>query len=184
MDAMIVVDMQVGLLSGSPKHDLHGVIARINRLAAMVRAGSGCIVWIRHCGDGEFARGAPGWAFLPEMDFKPADVVVEKTLNDPFAGTDLRATLRQINPERVLVAGWATDFCVDATVRSSVSNGFSVVVVSDGHTLADRPHLDAPAVMRHHNWVWANLITSRLVQIASAAELLEAARGHADSGLA
>lgn len=184
MDAMIVVDMQVGLLGGSPKHELHGVIGRINLLTAMVRARSGRIVWIRHCGDGEFARGTPGWAFLPEMDRRPADVVIEKTLNDPFAGTDLQAMLTQINPERVLVAGWATDFCVDATVRSLVSNDFSVVVVSDGHTLADRPHLDAPAVIRHHNWVWANLITNRSVRIASTAELLEAARGHADSGLA
>jgi ABC-type branched-subunit amino acid transport system ATPase component len=30
MDALIVVDMQVGLLAGEPKHDLHGVIGRIN----------------------------------------------------------------------------------------------------------------------------------------------------------
>ena len=32
MDAMIVVDMQAGLLDGAPKHDLAGVIARINAL--------------------------------------------------------------------------------------------------------------------------------------------------------
>ena len=38
MDAMLIVDMQVGLLSGDPKHDLHGVIDRINRLAAKVHA--------------------------------------------------------------------------------------------------------------------------------------------------
>ena len=37
MDALIVVDMQVGLLNGEPKHDLRGVIARINHLAAKVR---------------------------------------------------------------------------------------------------------------------------------------------------
>ena len=37
MDAMLIVDMQVGLLNGEPKHDLRGVIDRINRLAARVR---------------------------------------------------------------------------------------------------------------------------------------------------
>ena len=37
MDALIVVDMQVGLLNGEPKHDLPGVIQRINRLAAKIR---------------------------------------------------------------------------------------------------------------------------------------------------
>jgi nicotinamidase-related amidase len=29
MDAIIVVDMQIGLLKGEPKHDLRGVIERI-----------------------------------------------------------------------------------------------------------------------------------------------------------
>ena len=36
-DVLIVVDMQVGLLDGLPKHDLTGVIQRIKALAAMVR---------------------------------------------------------------------------------------------------------------------------------------------------
>lgn len=38
MDAMIVVDMQAGLLNGPPQHDLQGVIDRINQLAAATRA--------------------------------------------------------------------------------------------------------------------------------------------------
>jgi nicotinamidase-related amidase len=176
MDAMIVVDMQCGLLAGPPKHDLDGVIGRINSVAAMVRDNGGKIVWIRHCGNGdEFARDAPGWDFLPELKRTPADIVVEKTLNDPFAGTDLQVVLTALAPERVLIAGWATDFCVDATVRSTVSKNYDVVVVSDAHTLNDRQHLDAAAVIRHHNWVWSELITNRSMRLASAAELLAAA---------
>jgi nicotinamidase-related amidase len=50
VDALIVVDMQVGLLNGPPKHDLGGVIQRINLLTAMVRAQSGKVIWVRHCG--------------------------------------------------------------------------------------------------------------------------------------
>lgn len=174
MDALIVVHMQAGLLVGPPKHDLPGVIARINRLAAMVRERSGKVVWIAHCGrpDDDFAPHTPGWSFLPELDHKPADIVVRKTLNDPFAGTDLKATLDEINPDRVLVAGWATDFCVDATVRSAVSNDYNVVVASDGHTLNDRPHLDAQSVIQHHNWIWSELITNRSIRVARTAELL------------
>jgi nicotinamidase-related amidase len=173
MDAMIVVDMQAGLLAGPPKHDLDGVIGRINRLAAMLRGRGGRIIWIRHCGRGDaFARGEPGWAFLAELDRQQNDLVVEKTLNDPFAGTSLQAVLTKLAPERLLIAGWATDFCVDATVRSSVSHNYDVVVVSDGHTLNDRPHLDAPAVIRHHNWVWSDLITNRSIRLATTAELL------------
>ena len=169
MDAMIVVDMQVGLLNGAPKHDLQGVVDRINRLTPLVRGRSGKLIWIQHCGriGDDFEPNKPGWAFLPELDRQPTDVVVQKTLNDPFAGTDLQASLEKIAPDRVLVAGWATDFCVDATVRSAVSNNHNVVVVGDAHTLSDRPHLDAPTAIRHHNWVWSNLITHRSIRVAS-----------------
>ena len=69
MDVIILVDMQVGLLDGPPKHDLHGVIQRINLLMAMVRKKSGKVIWVRHCGktgDG-FERHAKGWSFLPEL---------------------------------------------------------------------------------------------------------------------
>lgn len=178
MDAMIVVDMQVGLRNGAPKHDLAGVIGRINRLTAMVRGRAGTVIWIQHCGRAgdDFAPGRPGWELLPELERSPADRVVRKTLNDPFAGTDLQAILEEIAPARVLVAGWATDFCVDATVRSAVSRDHAVVVVGDGHTLSDRPHLDAATVIRHHNWVWSNLISNRAIGVASAAELLGEAR--------
>jgi nicotinamidase-related amidase len=80
-DVLIVVDMQVGLLDGLPKHDLLGVIQRINALAAMVRRHGGQVAWIRHCGkagDG-FERSSPGWALLPELDRQPEDAIVEKS---------------------------------------------------------------------------------------------------------
>jgi len=174
-DVLVVVDMQVGLLDGLPKHDLSGVIQRINALAAMVRRHGGQVVWIRHCGkagDG-FERGSPGWAFLPELDRPPADTVVEKTLNDSFAGTALHDSLRQMMPDRVLIAGWATDSCVDSTIRSAISRDYNVVVASDAHTLSDRPHLDAPSVIRHHNWLWSNLITNRSIRVVTTGQLLE-----------
>src|SRR5262249_41115884 len=113
------------------------------------------------------------WSLLPQLIRGDDDIEIEKTLNDPFMGTPLQETLQRIAPDRVLIAGWATDFCVDATVRSAVSHDHHVVVVADGHTLSDRPHLDAPAVIRHHNWVWSGLITNRTVRVATADELHE-----------
>ena len=174
MDAMLVVDMQVGLLNGEPKHDLQGVIDRINRLAARVREQSGMVIFIQHCGGkgDDFEPETPGWAFLPELVRDPADVVVQKQMNDPFAGAELQARLNRIAPDRVLVTGWATDLCVDATVRSAVSNHHNVVVVTDAHTLSDRPHLDAASVISHHHWVWRNLITQKSIRLAATDELL------------
>ena len=65
MDALIVVDMQVGLLNGGPKHDLSGVIERINRLAAKVRQQSGPVIFVQHCSGAEddFVPGTPAGRF-------------------------------------------------------------------------------------------------------------------------
>ena len=174
MDALLIVDMQVGLRSGDPKHDLAGVIDRINRLAASVRARSGTVIFIQHCGDtGDvFEQQTPGWELLPELVRDPADVIVQKRMNDPFASGELQARLDRTAPDRVLVTGWATDLCVDATVRSAVSNQYNVVVVTDAHTLSDRPHLDAASVKRHHHWVWSHLISPKPVPFAATDALL------------
>jgi nicotinamidase-related amidase len=174
VDAIIVVDMQAGLLNGAPKYDLPGVVERINALTKMVRKGAGQVIWVRHCGEAGdgFERSASGWEFLPELTRRQEDCVVEKTLNDPYAGTSLAEVLVRLAPRRVLVTGWATDFCVDATVRSTVSHGHDVVAVSDAHTLSDRPHLRAEDVIWHHNWVWRGLITRRSVQVVPTHELL------------
>jgi nicotinamidase-related amidase len=174
MDAMLVVDMQVGLLNGDPKHDLVGVIARINQLAAKVRAASGTVIFVQHCGGkgDDFEPHTPGWALLPELHRSQRDVMVRKTLNEPFTGSELQALLEELAPDRVLITGWATDLCVDSTVRSAIANHHNVVVVADGHTLSDRPHLDAVSVIRHHHWVWNNLLTDRSVRLATTDELL------------
>lgn len=98
VDALIVVDMQVGPLSGAPKHDLQGVVDRIGALSQKVRSEGDKVIWIRHCGNGAdgFERRTPGWAFLPNLLRNDKDIVVEKTLNDPYVGTALSDTLGSI----------------------------------------------------------------------------------------
>ena len=50
MDAMLVIDMQQGLLNDDPKYDLPGVVERINSVSTEVRRRSGQVIFIQHCG--------------------------------------------------------------------------------------------------------------------------------------
>jgi nicotinamidase-related amidase len=173
VDALLVVDMQEGMLAGDAKHELRAVVARINRLAARVRKRGGSVFFIQHDGPpGEdFAPHSPGWPILGALGREPADRVVHKTLNSAFVGTSLSDDLTGLGVARVLIAGWATDFCVDATVRSAAELGFRVVVVSDGHTLSDRPHLNAPRIIEHHHFVWSGLFAEPRVALIREADL-------------
>jgi nicotinamidase-related amidase len=60
---------------------------------------------------------------------------------------------------------------VDSTVRSAAALGFEVVVASDCHTVADRPHLGAERIIEHHEWVWRNLISHHSVRVVPSEEI-------------
>ena len=137
MDVLLVVDMQEGLLQGKPKHDLSGVIERINRLAGRVRERGGCVLFVQHDGPSgdDFAPFTQGWAILGSLERAPGDRIVRKTKNDAFFGTSLQSDLEEIGAGRILVAGWATDMCVDATVRSTwTPSASSSTTIGSGRT--------------------------------------------------
>jgi len=157
---LLVIDMQVGLFAGASRYDADGVVRRANDLAHAVRAKGGAVIFVQH--DGAEKTGlepqTPGWEVLPALDRRPTDLVVRKTACDSFYRSGLDAILRERKITRLLVTGCATDFCVDTTIRSAASKDYDVVVASDGHTTADRPHLSAEQIIEHHNRMWANLI--------------------------
>jgi nicotinamidase-related amidase len=173
MDALLVIDMQEGLLRGEPKHDLDGVIRRINIVANRVRQGGGVVFFVQHAGPAgdDFEPLTAGWRLLSSLAVERSDRVVSKKLNDAFRGTSLQSDLAALRVSRVIVAGWATDLCVDATVRSAAALGYEVRVAADCHTVSDRPHLDAQRIIEHHHWVWTNLLARTPVIVARAAEL-------------
>ena len=173
MDILLVVDMQEGLRIGAPKHELSAVVERINALAKRIRQRDGAVFFVQHAGPtgDDFEPGSAGWQFLAGLEVDPRDLVIGKSLNDAFFRTVLLEKLGAVRADRVLIAGWATNLCVDATVRSAVAFGYNVVVVTDGHTVSDRPHLNAEQVIRHHHWLWANLLAPRPVRFARAADI-------------
>ncbi len=172
-DVLLIIDMQEGARLGEPKYQFEIVVDRILRLARRTRERGGSVVFVQHNGepDDDFAPNTPGWEILAALEKQPEDRVVRKKLNDGFFGTNLEEELRSLEPERLLVAGWATDFCVDSTIHSAAVLGFPVVVVSDAHTLCDREHLSAPQVIEHHHWIWTNLYAPHPVRLATEAEL-------------
>jgi len=175
LDALLIIDMQVGSFEGQPpRHDAEAVIARINALIRGVRRAGGLVVFIQH-GEprGALEPGTPGWEILPALERDPADPVVRKTACDAFYETDLQEVLARHAVRRLIVTGCATDFCVDTTIRSAASKDYEVVVAADGHTTRDRPHLDAASIIRHHNWMWENLILPHgEVRVVPAEEIL------------
>ena len=161
MRALLIIDMQNVLFTPmSMRHDAEGVIGRINLLSAKFRTKGLPVLFIQHDGSAEnyCLPGTEEWEILPELKREQGDLLIAKTVNDAFYRTSLHETLQQMDVDEVVVTGCATDFCVDATVKSALTHDYRVTVIADGHTTANRAQMTAMLVIDYFNWLWSEFV--------------------------
>lgn len=173
--AVLVIDVQTGLFSAKPPpFEADAVIARINTVTAQARQAGALVIFIQQDGEpGEedLVPFSEGWKLHPQLEVRPGELIIRKTTCDAFYHTTLESVLRSCGVTTLLLMGFATDFCVDSTLRSAASKDFGVIVVADAHTTADNPILKAELVIKHHNWAWANCISRKGVTVLKAGEV-------------
>ena len=154
--AILIIDVQIGLVTGAYKE--LSVIKAINRSISKVRESSGIVVFIQHYHSSyePLMRGNIEWDLHPDLAKSRNDLVIEKETSDAFYETSLDKLLKENDIEHLFVTGLQTEFCVDTTCRAALSRGYSITLVSDGHTTGDS-HLPAETIIDHHNKVLANL---------------------------
>ncbi|WP_273431955.1 isochorismatase family protein [Chitinibacter tainanensis] len=155
--ALLVIDFQTGLIESSPPATCGAAtLAQINATIALARQRQLPVIFIQHH-EPDLPQGSPEWALHPGLVRLPTDSVIAKSSADSFLDTTLQATLAAEQIEALWITGYASDFCVDTTVRRAASLGYLVTVVSDAHTSKDRPHAGGAQLVAHLNWLWANL---------------------------
>lgn len=176
--ALLVIDVLQGIFElPVPLHDSAGFLDRLGKLIHTARQAGVPVVYLQHTGPpgSPFEKGTAGWQIHPQVAPQDPDTVLEKQHPDAFQSTDLDALLRQRGIGEIIVTGFATEGCIDSTVRSGYSRGYSVVLVSDGHTTTDSELLDAGTIIAHHNAVLARFATLRaLDELGAFAEVMDA----------
>lgn len=151
--ALLVIDVQEGIVKGSGIHDAEGVMMKIHGLQDRARKAGAAVIFIQHDGPKghRVEKGSSGWKIHPSV--KPADgeSVLNKEASDSFFQTFLQQQLKQLRVSEVVIAGCMTQYCVDTTCRRAVTLGFDVILASDAHTTADEGGLTAPQIIKHHN---------------------------------
>jgi len=162
--ALLVINMQQGSFTPeTPRHDTDGTVDRINKLAEQFRSRKFPVIFIQHDGitSGEFVKNTPEWQLLDELIISKNDLLIDKYANDVFYRSQLNTMLQQSGINDLYITGCATDFCVESTIQSAISKDYNVVVVADGHTTGERPHLSAEKVIEHYNWIWQNMLPTK-----------------------
>ena len=151
--ALLIIDVQRGFFEAEPAPaDAGAVIGRINGLAARARACGAPVFIIQHeAEDPVLVHGSPAWELDRRLQAMPGDTRVRKTTPDAFLRTPLQDLLARSGVGEVVVCGYASEFCIDTTVRRAASLGLAVTIASDAHTTNDRPRMSAASIRDHHN---------------------------------
>lgn len=138
--ALIIVDLQRGIVDLPSVHSIGDVVARASALAAAFRRHRLPVVLVNVAGGapGRTERPRPagpfpdGWTdLIPELDRQPDDIAVTKRTWGAFASTDLERQLRLRGVTQVVIAGVATGTGVESTARQAYEAGFNVALATD-----------------------------------------------------
>jgi nicotinamidase-related amidase len=140
--ALIVIDMQKGLVGLPTVHPFSEIAERIARLAHAFRDHGLPVVLVNVAGgapgrvDAKFDFSPPAnWTeLIPELDEQPGDYTVTKLQIGAFYGTALEQILRRRGATQVFLAGIATSMGVEATARTAYDHGYNVGLVVDAMT--------------------------------------------------
>ncbi|MFF2325127.1 MULTISPECIES: isochorismatase family protein [unclassified Streptomyces] len=145
--ALVVVDLQKGIVSRPTAHPTAGVVANAVTLADAFRAKGLPVVLVRVTGGspGRIEGGARSaaqppadWAdIVPELGPHEGDIVVTKQNWGAFHGTDLDLQLRRRGVTQVVLTGVATSIGVESTARFAHEHGYHVTVATDAVTDLD-----------------------------------------------
>ena len=84
----------------------------------------------------------PGGAFIKHLAPLPPELVITKDVNSAFVGTSLELELRRRGIQRLVVAGFFTNFCVETTVRMAGNMGYDTYLVHDACATTNRVDVD------------------------------------------
>lgn len=141
--ALIVVDLQKGIVGLPLAHPIADVIRRTRALIEAFRGQGLPVVLVNATGRAPGRTEQPprlqtlpeGWTdLIPELDAQPGDIVVTKRTWGAFASTDLEARLKARGVTQVVVTGVATGTGVESTARQAFEQGFNVTLAVDAMT--------------------------------------------------
>lgn len=157
--ALVVIDLQRGVVGIPAAHSVADVIGRTAQLTRAFRQRGLPVVLVRVTGqrqeDGTvtFAAGPgrgrtdagmrrfsppPDWdELVPELKPEADELIITKPRWSALVGTSLDEDLRRLGVSQVFLTGIATSIGVESTARSAHDLGYNVVLVVDAMTDRD-----------------------------------------------
>ena len=152
--AVLVIDVQNGVFGRDRKpFESDVVVERIRKVIARAKSLENMVIYIQHEAPGIVEYGSDNWQLLPALNVDDVDIKLRKNTPDSFLNTELNKLLKAEGIDQLVICGYSSDFCIDRTAFKAADLGYKVVLVGDGHTTHDKPHLEAQKIREHHNFI-------------------------------
>ncbi|MFD8739498.1 isochorismatase family cysteine hydrolase [Streptomyces sp. NPDC059618] len=140
--ALVVIDLQKGIVSAQAGKPLATAVEQATRLAATFRRHGLPVVLVNVTGrapgrtetvrSGNDSVPPSDWADLvDELDVRPTDHLISKRRRSAFHDTGLDTLLRDLGVTQTVLAGISTSSGVESTARSASDHGYHVVLATD-----------------------------------------------------
>ncbi|MFZ0859110.1 MAG: cysteine hydrolase family protein [Candidatus Sulfotelmatobacter sp.] len=151
--ALLIIDVQIGLVRLMPPELQDRVLSNISVLLSKARSSGMPVLFIQHDGP----KGHPleaetsAWKIHPSIFPLRGEPVIRKKASDSFFETNLVEELQRREIRHLIIVGGMTEYCVDTTCRRAVTLGYDVTLAADAHLTRDTPDLTASQIIAHHN---------------------------------
>ena len=140
--AVVIIDAQHEYVDGKlPLVGVAAALKEIGELLKRARALQAPVIHIQHQGrpGGAFGPDTPGFEIAAPAAPAPGEAVVHKALPNAFASTDLASRLAALKKPNVILVGFMTHMCVEATARAAIDFGLKATVVASATATRDLP---------------------------------------------
>jgi len=163
--ALLVIDVQAGLFNkGNPVHDAPAFLLRLSGLIRQARAAGAAVIYVQH-NNKLLPSGSADWALHPGLlPPEAGEPIVQKTHGNAFEDTHLKTLLDERGINHLVITGMVTHGCIKASTLGALELGYTVTLVSDGHS---NYHAKALKMIEETN----ALLAGQGARLASAAEV-------------
>ena len=166
---LLVTDVQNTMIEARPFNERQ-VMENIKKLIISARKNNIEVIYVRH-NEGEgtpFEKNTRGWEICSEV--KPADdeTIFDKKFSSAFFKTGLEIYLDNRGIENIILVGFQTEYCIDATCKSAFDLGYKVIIPEKTNSTYDNEIFMAESLYRFYNFkIWKD----RFARVVSMFEL-------------
>lgn len=168
---LLVVDIQEQIIADMPNKAFN-LIANVKRLINTARDNDLEVIYVRHDDGCNLTKGTVGFEIYSEIAPQMDEKIFDKYVNSAFRDTGLVEYLGRKNEKDIMIVGFLTDFCIDATIKCGFEHGYHMIVPEFCNSTFDNEYMGAEISYDYYNKKIWNTLFADCISLEKAIELL------------